>query len=294
MNKSLNNKAVLITGANSGIGKAAALQFAKLGAHVFLACRSEQRGREARDEIRLESGNEQVDLMQVDMSSLASIRKFADEYSRNLDQLDVLIHNAANFDLALKQPILTEDGIETIFATNHVGVFLLTHLLLDLLKNSAPSRIITIASKGLTLYPNLDIEFDNLNGERKFSAQHAYYHSKLAQVMFTYELACRLQGSGVTANCIRVGNVGLGDDRLEKIPEFLKKLYSLKRKFSITPEQQAEVYVRLAADPEVGGVTGAYWDEKKQQVQSNKNSYNRATWLQLWEISAKMAGIHSD
>lgn len=119
----------------------------------------------------------------------------ARDFKSTYDNLHVLIHNAANFDYSLKTPVLTEDGVEVIFATDHLGPFLLTNLLLDVLKKSAPSRIITIASKGLFSYPRLTIEFDNVNGEKRFSYAHAYYHSKLAQIMFTYELAKRLKGT---------------------------------------------------------------------------------------------------
>ncbi len=167
----------------------------------------------------------------------------------------------------------------------------MTHLLLDTLKASAPSRIITVASKGLGMYPFLDIEFDNLNGERKFSAQHAYYHSKQAQIMFTYNLAERLKGSGVTVNCVRVTNVAIPDERLTHLPKWLLKIYHLKRGMSITPERQAETYVFLATDLAVQSITGGYWDENNQQVRSNSNSYNCDTWKRLWKVSNQMAGI---
>lgn len=291
MEYDLSNKIILITGANSGIGKAAAVQFARCKANVIIACRSMERGAAARDEIKQVSTSSSVDLIQVDLASQASIRRFASEFQSRYSRLDVLIHNAANFDLSLKKPALTEDGLETIFATNHVAPFLLTWLLLDMLKASAPSRIITVASKGLTMYPNLNIEFDNLQGNRKFSAQHAYYHSKLAQVMFTYDLANRLKGTGVTVNCVRVTNVALPDDRLTNIPAWMQKIYNIKRSMSITPEQQAQTYVYLAADPAVAGVTGGYWDEHNKQVRSSKNSYHVETWKRLWSETSKMAGV---
>ena len=291
MTYQLDDKTIIITGANSGIGKAAAIQLAKLGATVIMACRSAERGARALDEVRQVSGSHKVALMQVDMASQASIRSFAAEFKRQYARLDVLIHNAANFDHTLKQATLTEDGVETIFATNHLGVFLMTRLLLDVLKSSAPSRIITVASKGLTLYPALAIEFDNLNGEHKFSTQHAYYHSKQAQVMFTYDLAERLKGSGVTVNCVRVTNVAIPDERLTHLPKWLLKIYQLKRSMAITPEQQAETYVYLAADPAVQDITGGYWDEHNQMVRSNAKSYNREMWRRLWDVSSKLTGL---
>ena len=287
----LTGKTIVITGANSGIGKAAAVQLARLDAHVVMACRSKERGDDALKEIKQASGSQYVELMLVDMASQASIRTFASEFKQRHNRLDVLIHNAANFDHTLKQAALTPDGVETIFATNHVGVFLMTTLLLDMLRASAPSRIITVASKGLVAYPFLDIEFDNLNGEKKFSTQHAYYHSKQAQVMFTYDLAERLKGSRVTVNCVRVTNVAIPDDRLTHLPGWLRKVYALKRSMSISPERQAETYVYLAADSEVQDVTGGYWDENNRQVRSNQNSYNRETQQRLWEVTEKLAGM---
>lgn len=292
MTTSNENKTIIVTGANSGIGKAAAIQLAKTGATVVMACRSVERGPKAFEEVKNVSQSEKVELMQVDMASQASIHRFVDEFKNQHQQLDVLIHNAANFDQTLKQPVLTEDGVETIFATNHIGIFLMTHLLLDVLKNSTPSRIITVASKGLMVYPMLDIEFDNLNGERKFSAQHAYYHSKLAQVMYTYDLAERLKDSGVTVNCVRVTNVAIPDERLKHLPGWLRKIYNLKRSMSITVERQAETYVYLAGDPEVQNINGGYWDENNKQVKSSKKSYNRETWKKLWDESERLAGLN--
>lgn len=293
MTYNLQNKTVIVTGANSGIGKAAAVQLAAAGANVVMACRSLERGQRALEEVKAASGNPRVELMRLDLASQAGIRRFAADFLAGHPRLDVLIHNAANFDHTLKQATLTEDGVETIFATNHIGPFLLTHLLLERLKASAPSRVITVASKGLMVYPTLDIEFDNLNGERRFSSQHAYYHSKLAQIMFTYDLAERLKGSGVTVNCVRVTAVAVPDERLGNLPGWLRKLYDLKRRAAITPERQAETYVYLAADPAVEGVTGGYWDENNKQVRSNANSYKRETWQRLWNESERLAGLRN-
>ena len=291
MSYNLSNKTMIVTGANSGIGKAASIQLAKLGAHVVMMCRSKERGEQAMLDVKAASNSDKVELILVDMSSQESVRNAVTEFLGGHSRLDVIIHNAANFDHTLKQATLTADGVETIFATNHVSVFLLTQLLLDTLQASAPSRILTVASKGLIAYPFLDIEFDNLNGERKFSTQHAYYHSKQAQIMFTYDLAERLQGSGVTVNCVRVTNVAIPDERLQHLPKWLLKIYHLKRGMAITPERQAETYVYLAADPAVQEVTGGYWDENNQPVRSNANSYNRATWKKLWEATRRLAGL---
>lgn len=287
MNDTLTHKTIIVTGANSGIGKAAAIQLARLGANVIMACRSLDRGQKALAEVRKASGSNTVELMQVDMSSQKSICAFADQFKATHDRLDVLIHNAANFDHTLKKATLTEDRVETIFATNHLGPFLLTHLLLDRVKASQ-GRIITVASKGLITYPFLNIEFDNLNGERKFNTQHAYYLSKQAQVMFTFDLAERLKGTGVTVNCVRVGNVAIPDERLTHLPGWMLKMYETKRKFAMTPEKMAETYVWLAADPALANTTGGYFDAPNVPVKANKNAYNRETQKRLWEVSEKL------
>jgi NAD(P)-dependent dehydrogenase (short-subunit alcohol dehydrogenase family) len=226
--------------------------------------------------------------MQVDMSSQNSIHQFVGEFHRCYANLHVLIHNAANFDPMRKTPVMTEDGLETVFATNHLGPFLLTHLLLGSLKISVPSRVITVASKGLMCHPFLDIEFDNLYGERSFSMQHAYYQSKLAQVMFTFELAERMRETGLSVHCVRVGNVVIPNERLTHFPKWMLRIYELKRKFSMTPEKMAETYVWLSADPIGEQETGKYWDAPGVEVKANRSAYNRETRKRLWAVSALM------
>lgn len=286
--KNLTDKTIIITGANSGIGKAAAIQLARLGATVIMACRSPERGAQALDDVRKAANSERVELFRIDMASQASVRQFVAEFSSRHPRLDVLIHNAANFDHSQTKPVLTEDDVETVFATNHVNIFLMTQLLLDTLKASAPSRIITVASQGLMTYPFLDIEFDNLNGQKKFSMQHAYYHAKQAQIMFTFDLAERLKGTGVTVNCVRVGNVAIPDERLTHLPKFLLKLYEMKRKFALTPEKMAETYTWLSTDPALETVTGGYWDAPDKPAKANKNAYNIETQKRLWDATDQL------
>lgn len=282
MNYNLEGKTIIVTGANSGIGKAAAIQLAQSGAHIVMMCRNAERGGKALNDVRSASSSERVELILVDMASQESVRNAVNEFLGRHSRLNVLIHNAANFDHRQKKPVITADGIENVFATNHVNIFLMTELLLDTLKKSAPSRIITVASKGLITYPFLDIEFDNLNGEKKFNMQHAYYHAKQAQVMYTFDLAERLKGTGVTVNCVRVGNVAIPDTRLDHLPAWLVKLYHAKRKFALTPEKMAETYVWLSGDPTLKDVTGGYWDAPNTPANANKNAYNRETQRRLW------------
>ena len=291
MKYELANKTIIITGANSGIGKAASIQLAQLGAHVVMMCRSAERGKQALQDVRAASKSDKVELILVDMSSQGSVNNAVDEFLGNNSRLDVIIHNAANFDHRQTEPVMTEDGLETVFATNHVNIALMTDLLLETLKKSAPSRIITVASKGLMTYPFLDIEFDNLKGEKKFSMQHAYYHSKLAQVMFTFDLAERLQGTGVTVNCVRVGNVAIPDTRLDHLPKWMLKMYEMKRKLALTPEKMAETYVWLAADPDLQNVTGGYWDAPNVSAKANKNGYNKETWKKLWDVTQSLMKV---
>lgn len=291
MEYNLSGKVIIITGGNSGIGKAASIQIARSGATVVMACRSMERGAQALVHVREAANSAKVYLMQVDLSSQASIRRFASDFLERYGQLHVLIHNAANFDHTQKKPVITDDDVETVFATNHLGPFLMTNLFLDVLKASAPSRVITVASKGLLTYPFLDIKFDNLNGERKFNLQHAYYHSKQAQVMFTFDLAERLRGTGVTVHCVRVGNVAIPDERLTHLPNWMHKLYEVKRRFSMTPEKMAETYIWLAADPVPAQRTGGYWDAPGIEVRANKNAYDTETQRRLWAVSAKLTGV---
>jgi NAD(P)-dependent dehydrogenase (short-subunit alcohol dehydrogenase family) len=291
----LNGKTYIITGANAGIGKAASVKLARLGVTVVMACRNEERGHAAMEEVKMESGgNGDVHLLLVDMSSLKSIRNFVDEFTEQFERLDGLINNAAHFDLSQKEPVFTPEGAESVFATNHLGPFLLTNLLLDALKISSPSRVVNISSMGLISYPFLKIQFDDLttSRERKFSVQFAYYHSKLAQCMFTRELARRLEGSGVTANAIRVPNVRIDIDRYPDLSPLMLKMYSIKQRFAITPMQMAEAYVRVVAGPAFEGVSGEYFSDKCKRVKMPRYAYDEAACRRLWEVSEEMVGLN--
>ncbi len=285
------NKTIIVTGANAGIGRETARGLAKLGHTVVMVCRNVPAGEAVRQEIIAQTGNQAVTVMNCDLSSQQSIHQFTVDFMAKYPCLDVLINNAANFDHTLKNPTLTADGVEVIFATNHLGPFLLTHLLLDNLKASAPSRVLTVASQGLMLYPRLSIEFDNLNGQRKFSTQHAYYHSKFAQVMFTFDLAERLLSTGVTVNCIRVPNVQIDQGRYEYITGWRRWAYEIKRRKGITPAQMAEAYIRLAVAPDFELVTGQYFDERCRAVKAHQPAYDHAVWKKLWDVSAELTQL---
>ena len=285
-------KTIIVTGANAGIG--ARPHAAWRNSATRSSWSAAMRGRRSRA-----AGDRQPDrqpgrhCVNCDLSSQESIRQFAADFMAQYPRLDVLINNAANFDHTLKQPTLTEDGVEVIFATNHLGPFLLTNLLLDVLKASAPARVLTVASKGLMTYPFLSIEFDNLNGQRKFSTQHAYYHSKMAQVMFTFDLAERLHGTGVTVNCLRVPNVQIDKGRYEYLTGWKRSAYEIKRRQGITPAQMAQAYIRLRGRSGIETVTGQYFNEHCQQVKAYKPAYNHAVWKKLWDVSATLSHLDS-
>lgn len=269
-------KICMITGGNSGIGKAAAIQLVQNHCKVIIACRNKERGKIAVDEIKDKTNSTHVELICLDMSSQNSIRDGVGLFAKSFDHLDVLIHNAAEFDISRMDPVYSTENIETVWAANHIGPVLMTDLLLPLLKKSTDARIITVASQGLMLHPFLKIDFDNPEfRDKKYSVQKAYYQSKLAQVMYTSWLADKLLPDHITVNCVRVTNVKIDISRYPNISNFMKFLYSIKSNFSITPDEMARVYTTLALDETFKEVTGKYFDEKVKQVQSSAYSYNR-------------------
>ncbi len=282
----MENKTSLITGANSGIGKQAAIQLAKAGFLVFVGARNRERGLSALKDIKMQSESDAVELLEIDLSSKKSIKDAASELKERLNHLDVLIHNAADFDIARKEATKSVDGIETIWATNHIGPVLLTNLTLDLLKESEQGRIITIASKGLLMHPNLTVDLkDPEFNFRKFSVPKAYYQSKLAQIMYTYWLADQLKNTTVTANCIRVTNVKVDVSRYSNISAFMKWVYKLKSKSALSPEKMAQTYTWLAVAPELANITGKYFNEKKQEVQALAYSRKKENIEALMNLS---------
>ena len=287
----MKKKTCLITGGNSGIGKAAATALVQLGHHVIIGCRNKDRGIQAQNEIEQISKKECIDLLQIDMSSQTSIRTAADHLKTNYNELDILIHNAADFDLSRKSPVYTEDNIESVWATNHIGPVLLSNLLIDKLKASSQGRVITVASKGLMVHPFLKIRLADpefRNG--KFSVEKAYYQSKLAQVMYTYWLADFLKDTKVTANCIRVTNVKIDIGRYPNLYKTMRFMYSIKSSFSITPEAMANTYVYLATSEDLQTMTGKYFDENNRMVTSSKYSRDWKHIQNLMKITMEYLG----
>ncbi len=272
----MSKKLCIITGANSGIGKEAAIQILGKGYHVIMACRSERRGIEALKSIKALNPSFSVELMLVDMGIQKSVMDFANKVKEKYNKVDVLIHNAAIFNITQKVQEKTIEGIETLWSVNHLGPVLLTELLMDCLRASDNGRVLTVSSKGLVAMPTLKIdledpEFDN----KKFSVTKAYYQSKRAQVMYTYWLAERLKDTKITVNSIRVTAVQIDISRHPDLSAFTKWVYSIKSKMSLTPSEMAETYTYLATSPSVQNISGKYFNEKQLEVKSVKYTYDK-------------------
>ena len=278
----LKGKTCMITGASSGLGRAMALELARMGASLVLVCRDRTRGENVMAGIRERTGNPAVSLMLADLSVQQSIRTLAADFLARGEPLHVLVNNAGVFNLKRS---LTADGIETVFAINHLSYFMLTLLLLDRIKQSAPARIVNVASNA---HRWGSINFDDLGGARSYRSSRIYGQSKLANILFTYELARRLEGTGVTVNCVHPGAVatGLGANN-GALAKLLMPLIGL---FMRSPEQGAATQIYLAASPEVEGVSGKYFVDC-QPAQSNQESYDTAVARRLWEVSAEMTGV---
>jgi NAD(P)-dependent dehydrogenase (short-subunit alcohol dehydrogenase family) len=275
----MNEKICLVTGANSGIGKVTAKALAAGGASVIMVSRNRDKGEAARDEIVKETGAENVDLMIADFSDLSQIRRLAAAVKAKYPRLHTLVNNAGTF---IHERTLTVDGYETTFAVNHLGYFLLTRELLDLLKSSAPARIVNVASDA---HRRGHIHFDDLNLENGYGVWKAYAQSKLANVLFTYELARRLEGTGVTSNCLHPGVVGT--NLFNSIGGLAGKFLRLFSPFMRTPEKGADTIIWLASSPEVENITGKYFADRKEQA-TIPESYDTAIAARLWEVSERM------
>jgi retinol dehydrogenase-14 len=277
----------LVTGATSGIGKATATGLARLGAEVALVARDPAKGRATLAEIQAATGNPRVELLLADLSSQASIRRAAEEYRRGHDRLHVLVNNAGGY-WATRHT--TADGLELTFAVNHLAYFLLTNLLLDLLRASAPARVVNVTSGAQGVG---DIHFDDLQFAQRYRGQAAYNQSKLANVLFSYELARRVEGSGVTVNCVAPGVVRTNFGRDDSGP-IQRLMTPLARPFMRTPEQGAATPVYLASSPEVEGVTGRYYVRRGSRPsarRSSRRSYDTGLAQRLWQVSEQLTGL---
>jgi NAD(P)-dependent dehydrogenase (short-subunit alcohol dehydrogenase family) len=273
----LKNKVCLITGANSGMGKESCIQLAYMGAHIVMLCRDETKGRIAQDEIIAKSGNDQVDLMIADLSSLKSVREFASAFMAKYDALHVLINNAGVFSWTRS---VTVDGFETTFGVDYLAHFLLTNLLICLMKKSAPSRIINISSN---IHTYFGINFKDLMSKKKFQSQKAYSNAKGAMVAFTYKLAQQLEGTEITVNALHPGHVKtnmiLGGSG--KLARFFFSIMPFYDHVNIA----AQRIVYLAYAPELQSVTGQYFI-KNRPAKSHKSTYDPVVQKQLWDQSA--------
>lgn len=282
--KHMKGKVVLMTGGTDGIGKEAAKQFAAMGVELVLVGRNPKKTEYVVDEIKTYSGNDEVTHLLADLSSQAQIRRLVEVFQNKFDRLDVLINHAGSIFLRRKTSV---DGFEMTIALNHLSCFLLTNLLLDMLKADAPGRIVNTSS-GSHLRGR--INFKDINLTRGYFFYRAYGQSKLANVMFTYQLASRLEGTGVTANCQHPGfvrtNMGASDNVLVRV------LKPLIFQSGIPVEEGAETLVYLAGSPEVEGISGKYF-YKKQPHRSSPLSYKVEAQKRLWELSEKLVGLNS-
>ncbi|MBF0350589.1 MAG: SDR family oxidoreductase [SAR324 cluster bacterium] len=275
----MKGKICIVTGASSGIGQITALELAKLGAHLVMVCRNPEKGEQARLEIIRQSRNKDVELMLADLSSQRSIREMVESFKQKHSQLHLLVNNAG---LIMTERQLTEDGLEMTFATNHMGYFLLTTLLLDLLKQSAPARIVNVSSEA---HHRGNMDFDNLQGEKYYNYFEAYGRSKLANILFTHELSKRLQGTEVTVNCLHPGVIRTGFGL--NTSGLFKWLVKLAGPFLITPEKGAETSIYLASSPEVDGVSGKYFKRKKVATPRRLSQNDNVSKL-LWDVSESL------
>jgi NAD(P)-dependent dehydrogenase (short-subunit alcohol dehydrogenase family) len=278
----MKDKVVMVTGANSGIGKAASLTLAKMGATVVMVARNVLKGDAARSDIIRESHNNSVDLLLADLSSLESVRQLAAEFQKKYSKIHVLINNAGLFNQRRR---VTADGYENTFATNYLAPFLLTNLQLNLLKASAPSRIINVSSVG---HYSAHIDFDDLNLEKEYGGWKAYGQSKLALVLFTHQLAKKLQGTGVTVNSVHPGTVATNIWSRPLGP--VGFIMALPKLFMTSPEQGAETIVYLASSTEAKELNGEYL-EKLKVKKSSDESYDEEISQRLWDISAKLTHL---
>ena len=285
--KILKDKTVVITGGNTGIGKETAVDLATRGAKVIIGCRNLEKGEVAVQEIQTRSGNKNVFVEKLDLASLDSVRKFTDRIVKNEPRLDILINNAGVMACPYQK---TKDGFEMQFGVNHLGHFLLTMLLLELMKHSAPSRIINVSSLAHTFGSGM-INFDDIHSEKYYDAYAAYQQSKLANILFTRELSEHLEDTNVTVNALHPGVVSTELQRHSSISSAL--FYPLRWYFFKTAEQGAQTTIHCAVSEEMEGVTGKYLADctfNEPSIGAQDEDAART----LWDLSMKLVGLEDD
>jgi retinol dehydrogenase 12 len=285
MTEVLDGRVVLITGGNAGIGKESAVALASMGAQVVFTARDAARGTEALAEIRTRSGNDAVDVMPLDLARFASVREFAKRWSDEHDQLDVLVNNAG---LILNSRRETDDGNEMTFQVNHLGPFLLTQLLRDQLVAGDDARVVNVASDAHSS-ARRGLDFDDLQSRRHYRGFRVYGKTKLANILFTRELARRWDDTGVTANAVHPGFVASSFGRDGDTGRFGALLFPLLKPFALSPEQGARTQVYVASAPELAGVTGGYWVKSAPATPSTA-AQDDAAAARLWEVSEELVG----
>ena len=291
MSWDISGKYCIVTGASSGIGKAIAHGLASGGANVTIVCRNAVRGREARDEIVKATGNESVEVMLADLSSQQQTKDLAHSYRDTHPALHLLVNNAG---VIMEQRVLTADGIEMTFAVNYLACYMLSNLLVDLLKSSAPSRIVNLTS---AVHRTVRLDFANLQGEKRYNRDQAYAQSKLADAVFSHELGRRLDGTGVTVNCVCPGAVSshLWEKSSRLVHGFFKALMK-------GPQEGARVPLYVATSQDLDGMTCCYFQTgqhlkfsrvrtKSTMTRSSAETYNREVAARLWEASEKLTGV---
>jgi NAD(P)-dependent dehydrogenase (short-subunit alcohol dehydrogenase family) len=279
----MHGKICVVTGATSGIGLVTAQSLARQGATLIVVGRNSERGAATVSRIQQETGNAAVELMIADLSAQAQVRQLASDIQRRLSRLDVLVNNAGAL-FARKE--LSHDGIEMTFALNHLAYFLLTNLLLDLLKASPLARIVNVSSEA---HRGAQLDFADLQGEHSYRGYRAYARSKLANILFTYELARRLEGTGVVTNALHPGFVATNFGHNNR--SFTAGLFRiLQRVAAISSEEGAQTIIHLATAPEVQTITGEYF-VKRKAVRSSQVSYDRTAAERLWQVSTELTGL---
>lgn len=280
---SMAGKIALVTGATSGIGKATAAALAERGAEVIIAGRNQQKAEETVQWIKTETGNQGVSYLLADFSDLEQVRELATTFKDRFSRLDLLVNNAGTYFNRRQE---TEYGVEMMFLVNHLAPFLVTNLLLELLLNSAPARIVILSSDA---HKYATIDFDDLGFKRGFSGMKAYGRSKLANLLFSYELARRLADSGVTVNAVHPGHVATGifQTNIPLIDPALKWIMGL---FALSPEEGADNSIYLASSPDLEGISGKYF-VKREAVQTSAMTYDRAVSQRLWDLSESLTAL---